>query len=199
MERRHSVRCDLRRTARNDPVAARIRNSLLSAYSHPAYPPPLARRRSRCRGRPCDRGSITRRRHSAGLRSLSRGQMADWCSSNPSRQWPNATSHREAAPGLGSVSAVYRNGGDELGDGLQPRIPRALLQLAQIGGLTTASRSKASGPHHSVSPAAKRRPDRKSSRCSGRQSGLAVGTTTGVSVANRLRIDRASSSRPICA
>src|ERR1700737_3575000 len=49
------------------------------------------------------------------------------------------------------------------------------------------------------SPAAKRRPRKKSSRSSGLRQYIARGTTTGVMVRSRPTISRASSSRPICA
>ena len=65
-----------------------------------------------------------------------------------------------------------------------------------IGG---QNRGEAAGLAHVVSPAASRRPDRNSSRCSGRRSGFAVGTITGVSATSRSRMDRASSKRPVCA
>src|ERR1700736_5533191 len=58
---------------------------------------------------------------------------------------------------------------------------------------------EAAGLHHAVSPAASRRPSRKSLRCSGLRQCMAFGTTTGVTALSRLMVCLASSSRPICA
>jgi hypothetical protein len=52
---------------------------------------------------------------------------------------------------------------------------------------------------HAVSPEANRRPDRKSSQCSGFRYGRRLGIMTGVIARNRRTISRASSSLPICA
>jgi hypothetical protein len=50
-----------------------------------------------------------------------------------------------------------------------------------------------------TSPIASRKPDNKSSRCSGFRRWLTSGITTGVMVRSRAMTSRASSSRPICA
>ena len=52
---------------------------------------------------------------------------------------------------------------------------------------------------HPASPAASRRPDSKSSRCSGLRKWVKPGTTRGVISRNRAMIARASSRRPIWA
>src|SRR5262245_27380397 len=52
---------------------------------------------------------------------------------------------------------------------------------------------------HSVSPAARRRPDSHNSRCSVFRRKLRSEITTGVIARSRATISRASSSRPICA
>jgi hypothetical protein len=52
---------------------------------------------------------------------------------------------------------------------------------------------------HDVSLIARRRPDRKNSRCSGLRHCTMLGTTFGVIVLSCLTISRASSSRPACA
>jgi hypothetical protein len=72
----------------------------------------------------------------------------------------------------------------------QPRIPRHIDGRDRGGAAALA---------HEASPAARRRPERNSSPCSGWRNGFAVGATTGVRAASRLRINRASSSRPIWA
>jgi hypothetical protein len=60
-------------------------------------------------------------------------------------------------------------------------------------------RGKTAGLAHAASPTAKRRPDKKSSRCSGSRRKLASGTTTGEMARSRSTIAFASSSRPIWA
>jgi len=65
-----------------------------------------------------------------------------------------------------------------------------------VGG---EDRRKTAGLAHVSSPAARRRPDRNSSRALGSRSGLVDGTSTGVRDPIRLIIDRASLMRPICA
>jgi len=72
----------------------------------------------------------------------------------------------------------------------QPRIARHIGR--KDGGL-------AARLAQGVSSAAKRRPDRISSRCSGFRRKLASGITTGVTARSRLMISRASSRRPIWA
>src|SRR6266849_6227789 len=72
----------------------------------------------------------------------------------------------------------------------QPRIPR------HIGG---EDRGEATGLAHSTSPAARRRPDRKSSRSAGLRKSKLLGMTWGVMARSRAMIARASSSRPIWA
>jgi len=72
----------------------------------------------------------------------------------------------------------------------QPRIPR------HIGG---EDRSEAAGLAHVVSPAAMRRPDRNSSRCSGLRNCTSLGTMRGVIARSLATISRASSSCPIWA
>ena len=62
-----------------------------------------------------------------------------------------------------------------------------------------SDRGEAAGLAHIPSPAAERRPDRKSSRCSGFRKGMTLDTTTGVISRNRVTISRASSSRCIWA
>jgi hypothetical protein len=70
----------------------------------------------------------------------------------------------------------------------QPRIP------CHIGG---KDRGEASGLAHSASLAARRRPDRASSRSSELRQGRSLGTTCAVMARSRATIARASSSRPI--
>ncbi len=72
----------------------------------------------------------------------------------------------------------------------QPRIPR------HIGG---EDRCETAGLAQIASPAARRRPDRKSSRCSAFRRKVASGITTEVMARSRATISRASSSRPIWA
>ena len=60
-------------------------------------------------------------------------------------------------------------------------------------------KKKAAGLAHAASPAAKRRPDRKSSRCSAFRRSMMLGITRGVMARSRSTTSRASSSRPICA
>jgi hypothetical protein len=60
-------------------------------------------------------------------------------------------------------------------------------------------RGETAGLAHVASPAAKHRPDRKSSRSSGLRKGRSLGTTRGVVARSRETIARASSSRPIWA
>ena len=68
----------------------------------------------------------------------------------------------------------------ELGYDPQPRIARGLLAV------------------HSVSPAARRKPDRNSSRCSAFRYGMTLGITEGAISRSRLTISCASLSRPMC-
>ena len=72
----------------------------------------------------------------------------------------------------------------------QPRIPH------HIG---SEDRGETAGLAHPASPAARRRPERNSSRWSGLRRKLASGITTGVMARIFVTISRASSSRPICA
>ena len=65
-----------------------------------------------------------------------------------------------------------------------------------IGG---KDRGETAGLGHFASPAAKRRPDRKSSRFSALRKFVTVGTTTDVIIRNRFTISWASSSRPMWA
>ena len=83
------------------------------------------------------------------------------------------------------------------------RRERSLLVLTHqariardIGG---KDRGEAAGLAHVVSPAAKRTPERNSSRCSGFRQCIAVGTTTDVTALSRSMASLASSIRPICA
>ena len=72
----------------------------------------------------------------------------------------------------------------------------------QRSGLTVTrveDHGEAAASGHVVSPAAKRRPDRKSSRSSGLRYRVPGSITAGVIARSRLTISRASSSRPICA
>src|SRR6516162_4850168 len=57
---------------------------------------------------------------------------------------------------------------------------------------------EAAGRAHGASLAARRRPDRNSSRCSGMRQCMAFGTTTDVMARSRSTASCASSSRPIC-
>ena len=80
---------------------------------------------------------------------------------------------------------------------LLPRIARTLLQLAQIGAVDAYQVcGEPSGLVHSVSPAARRRPDSNSSRCSGLRKNRSLGMTWGVMPRSRATICWASSSRP---
>ncbi len=67
---------------------------------------------------------------------------------------------------------------------------------SHIGG---KDRGKATGLGHSVSPIARRRPDRNSSRSSGLRYCRSLGTTRGVMARSFATISPASSSRPIWA
>ena len=83
-----------------------------------------------------------------------------------------------------------------------PSRPRLLCSILSpsMGGIRRSPHcAEAATMDHAVSPAANRKPDSKSSRCSGLRYGITLGTTTGVIARSRLTISRASSSRPICA
>ena len=71
--------------------------------------------------------------------------------------------------------------------------------LAQVFDTKRRGSRRDGGSGHFVSPAASRRPDRNSSRCSVLRQCVALGTTSVVKVRNRLTVSRASSSRPRCA
>src|SRR5262249_5178072 len=76
---------------------------------------------------------------------------------------------------------------------VRPDQPRVAGHISgHDGGETT-------GLAHFSSPAARRRPDSQSSRCSAFRRKLRSDTTTGVIARSRVTISRASSSRPIWA
>jgi hypothetical protein len=75
------------------------------------------------------------------------------------------------------------------------RSPRPYLPH-HVGG---EDRGETAGLAHPASPAARRRPDKYSSRCSGFLQFMALGTTTFVRLRSRSMVSRASSRRPMCA
>ena len=75
------------------------------------------------------------------------------------------------------------------------RSPRPYLPH-HVGG---EDRGETAGLAHPASPAARRRPDKYSSRCSGFLQFMALGTTTFVRLRSRSMASRASSRRPMCA
>ena len=68
------------------------------------------------------------------------------------------------------------------------------LRQCIVGNIRSQAEADDSG--HVASPAASRRPDRKSFWCSGFRKGVMLGTTTEVRARSRSTISRASSSRP---
>src|SRR5215472_12285769 len=90
---------------------------------------------------------------------------------------------------------------DQLSEVSFELLVRALLIRAHqprvTGNISGKDRGETAGLAHSASPAANRRPDTKSSRCSGIRYCIAFGTTTDVIPRRRCTISRASSSRPI--
>ena len=85
----------------------------------------------------------------------------------------------------------------------RPVSPTAMIFTATDAGDAKVPRYRAdgrgetAGQAHASSPAARRRPDRYSSRCSSFRRLLASGITTEVMPRSRSTISRASSSRPV--
>ena len=73
------------------------------------------------------------------------------------------------------------------------------LGTTLVGGVGTGSKPPPKGLAHVASPAARRRPDKYSSRCSRLRNIEPLATTIGVMARNRVTTSRASSSRPIWA
>ena len=130
------------------------------------------------------------------------------------RQRPPGAAHRvdhTRELGKETVAGILHNAASVLADlrisqflemGFEPLVRPFLIRTHQprvAGYIRCKDGGEAAGLAHVSSPAARRRPDRNSSRSSGFRYRVAGSITTGVIARNRLTISRAASSRPICA